>query len=108
MNEWQAFCRIDCRSCELYILTLNNDLDGKKLLAEKWGEKYKTALSIKDMSCNGCKSNIIFKMCESCDIKKCCKTRNIESCAECNDYQCERISKFYLYQEQNKTNVKFL
>ena len=107
MHEWHGFCRIDCRTCELYRVTATHDLEGKKALAEKWGENYKIQFSIEDMNCKGCQSDQVFRLCESCPIKTCCKTRNLESCHHCDEFECNRLSAFYAYQTKQNTKVSY-
>lgn len=107
MADWHAYCGIDCRSCELYKVTFNDDLEGKISLAEKWGANYKRAFSVEEMECLGCKSDNVFILCAKCDIKVCCDSHETESCKNCMEFKCERITQFYDYQKSKKTEVKY-
>lgn len=104
----KAYCGINCETCDTYIATKNSDNSMKLLIAEKWGNMYNKEFCVDEIYCEGCKSDKLFAVCSGCDIKKCNIDKKIQCCRECDSHPCDRIQRFYKYQEDNSTGVKFM
>ncbi len=57
---------------------------------------YKENIQPDHINCYGCKSDgQKFFFCENvCEIRKCCMYRDVENCAVCDEYICDKLSKF--------------
>ena len=102
-----AYCGIDCESCKLYKATINKDIKLLKDIAREWGALYKKTLNLSELKCLGCKSEVIYEGCKTCDIKACNQKGGIENCSHCKAYStCERIYKFKKWQSDHNTGVE--
>lgn len=82
-----AYCGFNCDYCPICIDTKNNNLEGlRKTLNNPNG-------TIEELGCLGCKSKMINKMCNECNIKKCNLRKNIDSCSKCNDFPCSYLNE---------------
>ena len=81
-----AYCGFNCDYCPIRIATVNNDCEELKRLNRK------VEGDINSLGCLGCKSNLLHKMCNECNIKKCNLRRNISSCSECDDFPCSYVN----------------
>lgn len=105
MADLIAYCGINCDTCPLYIATINNDEAMKKEILLKYEKLYNRSFEIKEMECYGCKSGMKFSLSNACNITPCNINRGTETCSQCENYQCERIKKFYEWQVNNETGV---
>jgi hypothetical protein len=84
-NNYIAYCGLYCGACAV----LQANLAGKlNAVAKKW--KMKPS----DISCHGCKSNVLSIYCKDCDIRKCARENKVEFCGECKKFPCQRIKDF--------------
>jgi hypothetical protein len=95
-----SYCGVNCEKCPVYIATMADDDSLRADTAKKWGAMYKREFKISEINCLGCKSGMLFGLCSQCDISLCNKNKNITNCADCPDFQCDRIKRFYEYQKQ--------
>jgi hypothetical protein len=96
MEKMVAMCGIDCGACPAYVATVNNDDEKRRKTAEEWSAEYKTNLKPEDINCMGCltKDGPVFGYCTKCEVRKCGMTKGVENCAHCDDYACEKLTKF--------------
>lgn len=107
-NDLIAYCGIDCGSCPLYKATVENSDELKGQVKADWESRYQLSLSLEDMACLGCKSDVVYKYCVHCDLKSCNMSKGTANCTQCSDYACDRIQKFYAHQESNHAEVRIL
>ena len=84
-----------------------NDDALKAEIASQWSALYKREFNKDDMSCKGCKSDALFKLCSSCHITACNKERGLENCEDCGDFPCQSYESFLEYQRVNNTGAVF-
>ncbi|HPD39018.1 MAG TPA: DUF3795 domain-containing protein [Mesotoga infera] len=89
-----AFCGIDCSNCPVYRATMTNDEILKRETAEKWGREFGFVLEKSEMTCTGCRSEILFKLCFDCPFKECCSKKGIDNCGQCAEYPCQTLERF--------------
>ena len=77
MNEYIAYCGLDCEACEARIATVNNDAELRQLI-----------------NCAGCRiDGAKTPYCESlCPIRQCAMSRGLETCGGCGKMgRCEKL-----------------
>lgn len=89
-KEWLSPCGLYCGVCAILIA----DRDNNAKFKEKLASIYK--VPVEDLSCDGCKSNKVFKYCRVCPIKSCTTKKNYEGCHQCDDFPCEHINNFIM------------
>ncbi|MBP5175824.1 MAG: DUF3795 domain-containing protein [Treponema sp.] len=95
MNDYIAYCGLDCEACEARIATVNNDEAMKVKVAEKWSEWNGVKITPEMINCVGCKiPGVKFPFCESmCNIKKCAEGKKFATCGSCSEFRsCEKLS----------------
>ncbi len=91
-----AYCGMDCKKCEGYLATKENNDTLRAEVAEKWSQQYSADIKPKQINCTGCKSEgIKFYFTETtCPLRKCNIEKNTPHCAKCSQYQCETLNNF--------------
>lgn len=89
----EGYCGIDCKTCRLFQATINDDLQQKNMIASDWKILFNWNLTIADMRCEGCKSEVVFGNCATCDIKNCAQVKGYERCQDCTSYPCDKIHR---------------
>ena len=95
MNDYIAYCGLDCEACEARIATVNNDEAMKVKVAEKWSEWNGVKITPEMINCVGCKiPGVKFPFCESmCNIKKCAEGKKSATCGSCSEFRsCEKLN----------------
>ncbi len=106
-----AYCGLDCAECPVFIATVNDDNGLRQKTAEEWGKLYseyigKNGLSVQDMNCRGCRSDIQFIGCTNCPIRQCCHGKSLATCAGCEEYEiCEMLNGFFTSAPQAKERL---
>lgn len=91
-----AYCGLDCSKCDVFIATKNNNIDKIKSILNQWQDEIGLVYKESDLKgCNGCKSDMVLSYCSNCDIEKCAVSKEVSTCADCINYKCDRIKKFY-------------
>jgi hypothetical protein len=96
MEKMIAYCGLVCTECPAFVATLENDDAKRKAVAEMWSKQYKMAVKTEDINCDGCKleGKRLIGYCNICEIRKCGKQKQVVNCAYCDDYGCEKLTKF--------------
>ena len=102
-----SYCGVNCEKCGVYIAAVTSDEHLKEKMAKEWGALYKRAFKTEDISCEGCKSGIVFTLCARCDIKTCNESRDIDNCGECAVFPCDRIQRFFDFHKTHDTGSVF-
>lgn len=82
-----AVCGLFCASCSIYIGT-KEDPERLETMAKSFN------VPVKDMECEGCRSDKRIGYCADCKMFKCASEKGIEFCGECEEYPCEEIKQF--------------
>jgi uncharacterized protein DUF3795 len=92
-----AYCGLKCHECGAYIATREDDDKKRKEIAELWSKEFNAELTQEDINCTGCLSEGegLFSNCNICEIRKCAVERGVENCAGCQDYICEKLTRFF-------------
>ena len=82
-----AVCGLFCESCSIFIGT-QEDPERLENLAKTFNAP------VKEMACNGCRSDKRIGYCENCVMFKCAAEKGIDFCGACDDYPCEDLKQF--------------
>ena len=94
MNNFIAYCGLDCGSCEARLATVNDDNDARARVAKKWSELNGVEITPEMINCAGCRiEGVKTPYCESlCPIRQCAMGKKIETCGKCGEMEsCEKI-----------------
>ncbi|MCJ7508006.1 MAG: DUF3795 domain-containing protein [candidate division Zixibacteria bacterium] len=108
MEKLISFCGINCSACPAYIATQKDDDNERKKVAETWSKQYEHEFKPEDINCDGCVvvEGRHISYCNECEIRKCGMEKKVENCAWCNDYVCEKLSKFIEKAPELKKNLE--
>ena len=96
MAKLYAFCGLDCSGCPAYIGTQKDDNEMRAKLAEEWSKEYGANFKPEDINCDGCTSKARhIPYCAMCEIRVCGIKKGVENCAFCDEYKCEKLTKFH-------------
>ena len=97
MKELLAYCGLPCHECEAFQAKRRDDPQKRAEVAERWSKVLKTALGPEDIYCDGCKadSGLRFRFCASCAIRGCAREKSVSTCAECGEYVCGNLERFF-------------
>ncbi|MFO7882028.1 MAG: DUF3795 domain-containing protein [Kosmotogaceae bacterium] len=101
-----AYCGLLCEECEIYKATIKNDNNLREDTAKRFSS-YNYPLSKEDINCLGCSGNEkdLFRFCNECEIRLCGIKREVNNCGECDDYPCDKLSKPFEMNPENKNRL---
>ena len=107
MEKMIATCGLNCASCEAYQATHRGDAKALEALAATWSEQYAATLTAEDCTCMGCHSETgpWMSHCAACEIRACGTEKGLNTCAECADYACDKLTKFFDFVPDAKTTL---
>ena len=83
--RYDTYCGLYCGACPVLIANKKGTLEDA---AHEW------EMNPDDITCHGCKTDIISVYCKTCDIKECTENKKIEFCIDCKEYPCDRLTAF--------------
>lgn len=107
MAEMVSYCGIVCTECPAFIATQTNDNAKRKEVAEQWAKQYKMHIKPEDINCDGCvsKEGRHIGYCNICEIRKCGTQKAVMNCAYCDDYGCDKLTKFWAIAPHGKKTL---
>lgn len=92
-----AFCGLVCTDCPAYMATKNNDKEALRKVAEQWSKEFGANFAPEDCICDGCRAfdARVIAYCGQCQIRSCGIAKGVENCAQCAEYACEGLSRFF-------------
>jgi hypothetical protein len=108
MDKMIAYCGIVCTECPAFIATQQNDDAKRKQVAETWSKQYKMTVKAEDINCDGCTSGgkRLLNYCSICEIRKCGQGKGVKNCAYCDEYACEKLTRFHAMAPQAKASLE--
>lgn len=96
MDKMIAYCGITCTECPAFLATQKDDEKERAKVAEMWSKEFDVDLKPGDINCDGCLSTTepLFSHCQVCEIRHCGQEKQVVNCAYCDDYGCEKLTKF--------------
>ena len=95
MDKLIACCGLDCRKCDAYIATMNNDDNLRKKTADLWSKLNDAKITPEMINCTGCRMDgVKTPFCDSmCQIRQCTMTKMLPTCGSCTSIEsCEKLS----------------
>ncbi len=95
MNDYIAYCGLDCEACEARLATINDDDELREKVAKKWSELNKAEITPDMINCTGCRiPGVKTPYCDSmCPIRKCATGKKFETCGNCGEMKtCSKVN----------------
>ena len=95
-TDKSSYCSLYCGTCGVYQATQNNDDRLLKLMVRIYQKAFQSIqkITIRSIKCDGCLSERVSVLCQSCSIKACAVNRKIEGCHQCIEFPCGHIDNF--------------
>lgn len=89
MNDFIAYCGLDCEACEARLTTMNNDNALRVKVAKNWSELNGVEITAEMINCTGCRiDSVKTPYCQSlCPIRQCAMGKEIETCGKCSELE---------------------
>ena len=73
MKDMTGYCGLDCKKCNAYIATVNDDQDLREETAKQWADLNSAPILPEHINCEGCRvRGVKTVFCENlCEIRKC-------------------------------------
>ena len=94
MNDYIAYCGLDCEGCDARIATVNNDDALREKVAKLWSELNGVPITPDMIFCDGCRMNgRKTPYCESlCPIRQCALEEGVSTCGGCGEMlTCKKV-----------------
>ena len=94
MNEYIAYCGLDCEACEARLATINNDNELRIKVSKEWSELNGVEITPEMINCSGCRiPGVKTVYCDSlCPIRQCAREKQMETCGGCLEMKsCEKV-----------------
>ena len=94
MNEYIAYCGLDCETCEARIATIQDDNELREKAAKEWSELNGVEITPDMINCIGCRiDGVKTPYCDSfCPIRQCAMKKQVETCGSCPEMKsCEKV-----------------
>ena len=109
MNEYIAYCGLNCEACEARLATVNNDDALRQRVAREWSELNDVEITAEMINCLGCRiGGVKSPYCESlCPIRQCAMSRNVETCGDCTDVNaCANVAMILENSGEARRNLR--
>lgn len=85
MDGMIGCCGLDCRNCDAYIATVNDDQKLREKTAKLWAELNSAPILPEHINCAGCRMDGVKTVfCQSmCAVRKCVIEKGLATCADC-------------------------
>jgi hypothetical protein len=87
MNQFIAYCGLDCEACEARLATARDDDALRREVAKKWSGWNGVEIPPEAINCDGCRvEGRKTPYCESlCPIRQCAMGKKVETCGACGE-----------------------
>ena len=108
MNEFIAYCGLNCELCDARLATIHNDDALRNRVAKEWSELNGVEITPDMIHCVGCRiDGVKTPYCESlCEIRKCALASKTETCGGCDKVkECAKVGMILKNSEEAKKNL---
>ena len=109
MNEYIAYCGLDCKSCDAYIATVTDDNELREKVAKEWSELNGVEITPEMINCLGCRTDGIKTVyCDKlCPIRACGLKKGFNTCGDCAELEkCEKVNMVISNNNSAYNNLK--
>lgn len=108
MPTMMAFCGIDCSKCPALVAHQTNDQELRKKTAQEWAKMFDYQFKPEEIDCVGCTvaEGVHVGYCGMCEIRACAQKKKVMHCGHCDEYGCERLTKFVANVPDAKANLE--
>ena len=109
MNDYVAYCGLNCETCDARLATINNDDALRERVAKEWSELNGVEITPGMIHCVGCRiDGVKTPYCESlCPIRLCARGNKTETCGGCDKVKtCEKVGAILQNSEEARKNLK--
>jgi len=109
MNDFIAYCGLDCETCEARIATVNGDEALREKVAQKWSELNGVRITPDQIYCTGCRvAGVKTPYCDSlCPIRACARERGVTTCGDCaRRTSCDKLAPIIGTNADARRNLK--
>ena len=95
MNDFIAYCGLDCETCEARLATVHDDEALRQAVAQKWSELNGVRITPDQIHCTGCRvAGVKTPYCDSlCPIRACARKRGVTTCGDCaRRTSCDKLA----------------
>ncbi len=103
-----AYCGLNCKKCEAYKATIDNDDELRKKVAAEWSDLNKVEITKEMINCEGCRANgKKTPFCDNlCPIRLCALGKNVETCGDCDKIKmCQKIKMIIEHNDEALNNL---
>lgn len=108
MNNMIGYCGLDCRKCDAYIATINNDQVLREKTAKLWAELNNAPILPEHINCEGCRvDGVKTVFCDSlCAVRQCAMKREVGTCGDCSDVKlCDKVAAIIENNDESRKNL---
>lgn len=108
MNQYIAYCGLNCETCEARLATINNDDELRAKVSKLWSELNGVEITPEMINCEGCRTDgIKTQYCDTlCPIRQCALGKKTETCGDCAELQnCEKAGMILRGNEEARRNL---
>lgn len=103
-----AFCGLNCRKCDAYVATVNNDRALREKTARLWSELNHVLITPEQINCEGCRADgakTVFCS-ELCEIRKCAVEKGVATCGDCASMEsCSLLGAILANNDEARSNL---
>ena len=108
MNQFIAYCGLNCETCEARLATVHDDDALRRKVAELWSKLNGVEITPEMINCEGCRiDGVKTPYCESlCPIRQCALGKKTGTCGECAEVQtCEKAGMILRSNAEARRNL---
>ena len=108
MNQYIAYCGLNCEACEARLATIRNDDSLREKVAKLWSELNGVEITPETIHCEGCRiDGVKTPYCDTlCPIRRCALGKRVETCGNCLEVQtCEKVGMILGNNEEARENL---
>ena len=109
MEDLIAYCGLNCKTCEAYIATINDDNELRSKVSKLWSELNDIEITPEMINCTGCRVDGVKTIfCDSiCPIRQCALAKKVKTCADCKEMEgCEKLEMIFENNPDARKNLK--
>ena len=89
MKEMIGYCGLDCKKCDAYLATVNDDQELREKTAKLWAELNNAPILPEQSNGEGCRADGAKTVCceHRREIRKCALKKGVSTCGDCSEIE---------------------